>query len=165
MIKKPKEYDKKLAYFYFNSKQYNKALSAFEKIIEEDPGNVSYRYLYASSFEKKKDYKRTIIELEKLLEIDQNHINSIRKIGFFYFQQTDILYNKEKKRYELMKNPTRVDYHNSIKKLEEISKGYTKALPYLEKSYDFKPNDKNIVACLNIVYKRLEMDKEIVVQP
>ena len=86
--------------------------------------------------------------------------NSIKKLGVIYFKQTDYLYVKETKRYEAMKNPTRVDYHNSTKKLEQIAKGYTKALPYLEQAHANSPKDKAIISCLSVAYRRLKMEEK-----
>lgn len=152
------EYIKSLAYMYFNSKQYDKAVSSLENAINEDSTNVSYLYLYATSFEKLKNYKRATTEFEKLLAIDPNHTKSLKKLGFIYFKQTDYLYKKEMKRYEALNNPSRVDYHNSKKKLTQISQGYKKALPHLEKTHQLYPNDKTIISCLSVVYRRLNMD-------
>lgn len=152
------EYVKSLAYLYFNSKQYDKAVSSLESAINEDSTNVSYRYLYATSFEKLKNYKRAITEFENLLSIDPNHAKSLKKLGFIYFKQTDNLYKKEIKRYEALNNPSRVDYHNSKKKLTQISKDYKKAIPHLEKTHQKYPKDKNIIGCLSVAYRRLDMD-------
>lgn len=152
------EFIKSLAYLYFNSQQYEKATSSLEIAIEEDDKNVSFRYLYASSFEKMKNYKSAVTEFENLLTIDPEHAKTVKKLGFIYFKQTDFLYKKEIKRYEAIKNPSRVDYHNSKKKLTEISQGYKKALPYLEKTHQKYPEDKTIMSCLSVAYRRLDMD-------
>lgn len=155
------EYIKALSYLYFNSNQFDKAVSSLKNAVEEEPTNVTYRYLYASSFEKLKDYKSATSQFEQLLLIDPNHKQSIRKLGFIYFKQTDYQYKNEKKRYEAISKPTRVDYHNSTTKLNSIKKGYEKALPFLEKSYAINQKDKTIQNCLSVCYKRLKMDEKV----
>ncbi|MBK3517695.1 tetratricopeptide repeat protein [Carboxylicivirga marina] len=154
------EFTKKLGYLYFNSGQYDKAVESLSAAIEQEPNNYTYHYLLGSSYERLKKYKEATVELEKVVAIKSNHKNSIKKLGVIYFKQTDYLYTKETKRYEGMKNPTRVDYHNSTKKLEQIAKGYTKALPYLEKAHAFSPKDKAIISCLNVSYRRLKMEEK-----
>ncbi|WP_430817464.1 tetratricopeptide repeat protein [Carboxylicivirga sp. RSCT41] len=152
------EFNKKLGYLYFNSGQYEKAVEYLQVAIEAEPNNYTYHYLLGSSYERMKKYKEATEELEKVVAIKSNHKNSIKKLGVIYFKQTDYLYTKETKRYEAMKSPTRVDYHNSTKKLEQIAQGYTKALPYLEKAHGFSPKDKAIISCLSVAYRRLKME-------
>ncbi|MBR8535759.1 tetratricopeptide repeat protein [Carboxylicivirga sediminis] len=152
------EFTKKLGYLYFNSEQYEKAVTSLSEAISEEPGNYMYHYLLGSSYERLKDYAKATEELEKVVALQPNHLNSIKKLGVIYFKQTDHLYSKETKRYEAMKNPSRVDYHNSTKKLEEIAKGYNKALPYLEQAHQLSSKDKAIISCLSIAYRRLKME-------
>jgi tetratricopeptide (TPR) repeat protein len=154
------EFTKKLGYLFFNSGQYEKAVEYLQAALETEPNNYTYHYLLGSSYERMKKYKEAAAELEKVVAIKSNHKNSIKKLGVIYFKQTDYLYNKETKRYEAMKNPTRVDYHNSTKKLEQIAQGYTKALPYLEKANAFSPKDKAIISCLSVSYRRLKMEEK-----
>ncbi|MCU4157248.1 tetratricopeptide repeat protein [Carboxylicivirga sp. A043] len=154
------EFNKKLGYLFFNSGQYEKAVEYLQVALESEPNNYTYHYLLGSSYERMKKYKEATIELEKVVALKSNHKNSIKKLGVIYFKQTDYLYNKETKRYEAMKNPTRVDYHNSTKKLEQIAQGYTKALPYLEKAHAFSQKDKAIISCLSVSYRRLKMEEK-----
>lgn len=154
------EFTKKLSYLYFNSKQYEKALGYLNNAIEQEPDNATYYYLLGSSYERLKDYKKATEQLEKVVALQPNHKNSIKKLGVIYFKLTDYQYSKETKRYEGLKNPSRVDYHNSTKKLEEIAKGYTKALPYLEQAHELSPKDKAIISCLSVAYRRLKMEEK-----
>lgn len=154
------EFTKKLGYLFFNSGQYDKAVTYLTVALEQEPDNYTYHYLLGSSFERLKKYKEAIASLEKVLEIKPNHKNSIKKLGVINFKLTDYLYSKETKRYEAMKNPSRVDYHNSTKKLEQIAQGYTKALPYLEKAHNISPKDKAIISCLSVSYRRLKMEEK-----
>jgi len=153
-------FTKKLAYLYYNSAQYQKAEIYLKTALQQAPNNHTYLYLLGSSYERMKMNKPATEMLEKVLALQPNHKNSIKKLGVIYFRQTDGLYSKETKRYELMKNPSRMDYHNSTKKLETIAQGYTKALPFLEKAHENSPHDKAIISCLSIAYRRLKMETE-----
>lgn len=154
------EFIKKLGYLYFNSEQYDKAIGYLKDALVNEPGNYAYHYLLGSSYERTRDYKMAVEELEKVVALSPGHKNSIKKLGVIYFKQTDYLYEKETKRYEALKTPSRVDYHNSTRKLEEIAQGYKKALPYLEQSHEFSPSDKAIISCLSVAYRRLKMDEK-----
>jgi len=152
------EFTKKLGYLFFNSAQYDKAIECLNSAIAQEPNNYMYHYLLGSSYERTKKYKEATTELEKAIALKPTHKNSIKKLGVIYFRQTDYLYTKETKRYEAMKNPSRVDYHNSTKKLEQIAQGYSKALPLLEKAHAASPKDKAIINCLSVSYRRLKME-------
>ncbi len=152
------EFTKKLGYLFFNSAQYTKAIDYLTIAVEQEPNNYTYHYLLGSSYERIKKYNEASQSLEKVVALEPNHKNSIKKLGVIYFRQTDYLYSKETKRYEAMKSPTRVDYHNSTKKLEQIAQGYNKALPFLEKAHAVSPKDKAIISCLSISYRRLKME-------
>lgn len=154
---KEEEFNKKMGYLFYNSGQYDKAVTALEMAMAQSPQNVTFLYLHGSSLEQLKKYPEAIQSLENVLLLKPNHKNATKKLGVIYFRQTDYLYEKETKRYESMKNPTRVDYHNSTKKLEGISQGYEKALPFLEESHEASPKDKAIISCLSVAYRRLKM--------
>ena len=155
------DFTKKLGYLYFNSGKYEKAVSCLETALESEPENETFLYLYGSSLDKLKKYNESAAAFEKILATNPDHKKSITKLGLVYYKQTDYLYKKEKKRYESIKNPSRVDYHNFNQKLESISLGYKKALPMLEKAHQMSPKNKSIIGCLAVAYKRLDMkDKE-----
>lgn len=154
------EITKKLAYTYINSKQFEKAVNEINIGLEHTPDDVSLLYYLGSSYQRLKKYPEACESLERVLEVDPNHKNATKMLGVLYFKLTDYQYNKETKRYEALKNPSRIDYHNSTKKLEEISKGYKKCLPYLEKAHSNSPKDKSIISCLNVAYRRLKMESK-----
>ncbi|WP_439185679.1 tetratricopeptide repeat protein [Carboxylicivirga taeanensis] len=154
------EFTKKLGYLYFNSGQYDQAVECLNAALQVEPNNYTYHYLLGSAYERLKDYQKATEELEKVVALRPNHKNSIKKLGVIYFKLTDYLYEKETKRYEALKSPSRMDYHNSTKKLEEIARGYKKALPYLEKAHGFSSNDKAIISCLSVAYRRLKMEEK-----
>jgi tetratricopeptide (TPR) repeat protein len=147
-------YRKKLAYHYFNSKNFDEAVATIDLALELYPGDDNLMYLKGSALERNKKYDEAVLVFESILAQDPNHKKSITKLGVLKFKLTDYLYAKETKRYESMKNPTRVDYHNSKKKLEAISQGFNEAIPYLEKARTFKPNDKLVLNCLMVAYRR-----------
>ncbi|MCU4175384.1 tetratricopeptide repeat protein [Carboxylicivirga sp. N1Y90] len=152
--------NKKLAFTYLNSKQYEKSVEVINAGLAVEPNDVSLLYYLGSSYQRLKKYPEACESLERVLEVDPNHKNATKMLGVLYFKLTDHKYNVETKRYEALKNPSRVDYHNSTKKMEQISKGYSKSLPYLEKAHSNSPKDKSIISCLNVAYRRLKMENK-----
>ncbi len=154
------DFIKKLGYLYFNSGKYDKAVTTLKSALEVEPNNETFLYLYGSSFDKLKKYDESAQAFEKVLEINPNNKKAITKLGLVYFKRTDAKYKKEKKRYESMKSPSRVDYHNYTQKVASISKEFSKAVPLLEKAHQLSPSNKAIITCLSITYKRLKMKEK-----
>ncbi len=152
------DFSKRLGLVYLNTKQYDKSINLLNTSLKADPQNYRLWYLLASTYERQKELANACDCYKRMLEIKPEDKTSIKKLGVLNFQQTDYKYKKETKRYESLKNPTRVDYHNSTKKLETISQDYKIALPYLEKAHANSPNDKAVISCLGIAYRRLKME-------
>jgi len=154
------DFTKKMGYLYFNSAQYDKAVQYLKMAIGQEPNNYTYHYLLGSSYERIKKYQEAILEFERVIQLEPQHQKSIKKIGVLHFRLSDFLYTKEAKQYATLQNPTRVDYHRSTKKLEQIAQGYKKALPYLEQTHASSPKDEAIIKCLSIAYRRLKMEEK-----
>ncbi len=152
---------KRLGYLYFKTGKYQQAIDNLNQALALEPEDENLLFLAANSYDKLENYDSAIESLEKILSINPNHKKSVYLLGLEYYKQTDAEYKKEKKRYEALKSPSRVDFHNSTVKLDSISQRYKKALPYFEKALESSPANKSIAGCLAVCYKRLDMkDKE-----
>lgn len=140
--------NKKLVLVSYNSKQFNQAVAYSNNALAINARDVNTLYLKGLSFEQLGNVDSAVVAMEQLLEVKPNHSNGIRKLGILYAKQVDKKYDKEKKRYAAMKSPTRVDYHNTTKKLEAIGQEYGKAIVLLEKSLAKKPNDELVKSTL-----------------
>ncbi|TAJ11347.1 tetratricopeptide repeat protein [Marinilabiliaceae bacterium JC017] len=156
------DYTKKMAFLLYNSKQYKNAVHTLEEALGVYPRDITLLYLKGSSLERLNQYEGASKVFEEVLKLNPNHKKSITKLGVVFFKQTDAIYIQETKRYENLKNPSRIDYHNSVKKLETISRGYEKAIPYLEKAYALNGKNKQIISCLYVAYRRLKMEEKAV---
>lgn len=148
------ELDKKLAYLFFNTGQYNKAVVEFGRLNESFPENQNYMYLYGFSLEREKRYDEAVT----ILQAAQRHFpddKKIRKIlGVALFEQTDLLNEQEVKRYESLKNAKIADYIDTKKRLERINAGYAGARMVLEESLRDFPGDKLVISSLYKIYKK-----------
>lgn len=150
-------YLKKLAYHYYNVKNYKEAVSTIDKALILTPGNSKLLYLKGNSLGNLNNYNEAISIYESILSKEPDNKKVISKMGVMIYKKTEVSYKKEVNRYEKMKNPDRIDYHNYRKKIDQLNLGYSKALTYLEKARADKPNDKSILNCLMITYSRLNM--------
>lgn len=148
------EFDKKLAYLYFNSGQYEKAATTFQKVNEASPGNKNYLYLYGFSLERLKKYKEAISVFEQVEQQFPRYKKAIKMLGITLFEQADALNSETVKSYETNKGAKLEDYISTKRKLENIDQIYEKARLKLEESLDNYPNDKQIVNALYVIYKK-----------
>ncbi|SMO37471.1 Tetratricopeptide repeat-containing protein [Saccharicrinis carchari] len=155
-----KDYLKKLGYFYYSTRQLKKASSSLASLLELDPYDINSMYLRGSAQLYMKQFDDASRSLEKILTIDPNYGKATKLLGIVYFKKADYLFQKETARYEALSKPNRMDYTNSLKKLEKINQDYAIALPYLEKALLSSPNDKSVINCLKVTYKRLKMDSK-----
>jgi len=148
------DFDKKLAYLYFNTGQYEKAANTFGKLNSLLPGDKNYMYLYGFSLERIRKYDEAIEVLEAARQLFPDDKKSKKILGVAYFEQTDLLNEQEVKRYESLKNAKLVDYINTKKKLGHINAGYEEARVILEESLKDFPDDKLVINSLYKIYKK-----------
>ena len=148
------DFDKKLAYLYFNTGQYSKAAESFKTLNEAVPGNKNYMYLYGFSLERIKKYDGAIAVFQAMQEQFPGDKRSKKLLGVSIFEKTDVLNEKEVKNYESNKSARLEDYIGTKKKLEDINAGYEKARVLLEESLAEYPDDQLIISSLYTLYKK-----------
>lgn len=151
---------KKLVYHYSKARDYKKTVDAVDKALQYYPGDTKMLLLKGNSLLSMKMYDEAIDVFKRVEEAEPGNFKAVSKLGVAMFKKTEDRYQKEVKRYKQMKNPSRVDYSNYRKKIEQISTGYKNALPYLEKARTQKPKDKLVLNCLMVSYSRLGMKEK-----
>jgi tetratricopeptide (TPR) repeat protein len=154
------EFDKKLAYLYFNSGQYEKSAEVFEKVITQAPQNKNYLYLYGFSLERIKRYKEAMAVFEEMQQLFPGDKRATKMLGIVLFEHTDERNTREVENYESNKSAKLEDYINTKKRLENINEGYEKARILLEESLKDYPNDKQIIHTLYLTYKKQFKEEE-----
>lgn len=76
-----------LAEAYSSSKEYNKALTFYEKMSKVDTSDNFIRYQMAYLNEMMKDYKKAIKNYNELIKRDSNYINAYVRLGDIYYRQ------------------------------------------------------------------------------
>lgn len=148
------EFDKKLAYLYFNGAKYDKAADTFRGVNAAVPGNKNYMYLYGFSLERVKKYDEAIAVFEAMQEQFPGDNRSKKMLGVTLFEKTDMANEKAVKQYENNKNANLEDYVHTKNRLEAINQGYEKARTLLEESLVEYPTDQLIISSLYTLYKK-----------
>lgn len=151
---------RRIGLFYYNTHDFEKATSVFGTLLELTPNDLGSLYIQGSAQMYLNQFDDAAQSLEKILTLDPSHDKATKLLGLVYFKKADYLFQKETKRYEGLSKPTRMDYSNSLKKLDQITQGYALSLPHLEKALVSSPNDQTLVNCLKVAYKRLKMDEK-----
>ncbi|PCH70225.1 MAG: hypothetical protein COC06_05435 [Bacteroidales bacterium] len=148
------EFDKKLAYLYFNSSQYSKSASLFNQLLANSPNNKNYMYLYGFSLERIQKFDKALVIFEQMMQLYPQDKRAKKMQAYTYLKKTETAYNKEVKRYESIKNVTFEDFRETKKRLKNLDGDYEKARLLLEKAYKDYPKDKMLINALYKVYKK-----------
>ena len=76
-----------LATAYKTTKEYDKAIVFYNKMLKEDESQYFIRYQIANIYQEKKDYRRAIDEYKKLLRIDSNYNDANIQLGIIYYSK------------------------------------------------------------------------------
>ena len=74
-----------LASAYSSSKNYDKALQFYNKMLEEDDSQHFIYFQIANMYEEMKDYKRAVKEYKKLLVLDPDYNDANIRLGKIYY--------------------------------------------------------------------------------
>lgn len=76
-----------LATAYKTTKEYDKAIIFYNKMLKEDESQYFIRFQIANIYQEKKDYRRAIDEYKKLLRIDSNYNDANIQLGIIYYSK------------------------------------------------------------------------------
>ena len=148
------EFNKKLAYLYFNTGNYDLAVEFFEKLNATEPQNKNFLYLYGFSLERIEKYSDAIMVFEDMQKLFPNDKRAKKMLGISLLEETERLNEIEVKSYERKQNAKIEDYIKTKRKLETINAGFEKARLLLEESLENYPKDKQIIHSLFRIYKK-----------
>lgn len=146
---------RKLVTVSFNGRDFANAVKYADETLEVAPGDTHVLFIKMMAFAQQSKINEALATGEQLLAIDPDHQRATEQMGLILSKVTDAEYDREKRRYEAMSNPTRVDYSNTTKKLAAISTKYNKAIPYLEKALAINPNNTAVKNALENAQRRL----------
>ncbi len=149
----------KLLYLYYNTQQYEKAVDMADILIEEQPKKTKVHYLKAVSLYRLENYDGAISILEQIINKEPENIDAISMLGIIYYRQAKDKFDKFTDDYNNLQKPDREDYAVYMRNIATCKPTYEKALSYLLKAYEAKPDNVLRAAIFNS-YIQLEQKEK-----
>ncbi len=126
---------------YVSAKMMDVAMKSFAEAVEKQPDNKDYHYNYGVLLLGAKKYEEAVKQFEEALRIDPNYENALYNIGVAYIKWGMAI------RDEAVNSGNEDDLSYQEK--------FKKALPYIEKYLELKPDDAAIWDALGKIYANL----------
>ncbi len=131
---------------YIGANKIEVAMDAFKTGVEHEPNNKYYRYNYGVLLLGAQNFPLAAEEFEKAVQIDPEYQNAIYNLAVTYVKWGAELAKKSQEKSDANAN--------TAPDTSYVEK-YRKAIPYLEKSVQMKPDDANTWELLGRVYTAL----------
>ena len=148
--------------YYITEQDYNTLQAKLSEAIEKEPNNAGlysalgnvymnlFTEAYATNDAKNEEYFNQSLEyFNKAVEIDANQIDATYSIGSLYFNKAVEL-NKKQSALGMSKE----DQQLYTQYGDQMAILFDQALPYFEKAYAAKPQDRNTLIALKEIYAR-----------
>ena len=142
------------AQLYLETGQKEALLNSLLEAVEADPTNYNLYFLIGKTYDDRKEYELAEEYYKKASEVNPEFFEAYYNIGAIYVNQAaeslsvanDLPLNETEKYEELKK---------------EADKYLEKAIPYLEKSLELRPDDAPTIHALKEAYARLKMTDKL----
>jgi tetratricopeptide (TPR) repeat protein len=131
---------------YIKSNKNDEALKYIEEAKKTDPTNHSIYFAAGIIHLNEKRYDEAIAELKKSIELEPELYDTQYGIGAAYINKASDMF--------LAANDI-MDVNEYSKAVDAANEVYAKALPYMEKAYELKPDDEYVMRSLQELYYRL----------
>jgi tetratricopeptide (TPR) repeat protein len=133
---------------YIKSNKNEEALKYIKVAKEADPGNYSLYFAAGIIFLNQNRNDEAIEELGKSIEIKGDLYDTHYGMGAAYINKASDMFVKANEIMDVKKYTEAIDQANLV---------YSKALPYMEKALELKPDDVYAMRSLKELYYRLKM--------
>jgi tetratricopeptide (TPR) repeat protein len=141
---------------YIKSGKNEEAQKYIKVAKENDPNNFSLYFAAGIIFLNQNKYDEAIPELIKSIEIKGDLFDTQYGLGAAYINKAAEMFKAANEIMDVKKYSDAIDQANSV---------YAKALPYMEKAHELKPDDVYAMRSLQELYYRLKMtDKYTVIK-
>ncbi len=134
--------------FILRAGKNDEALKYIEIAKEDDPKNYSLYFAAGIIYLNQNKFDEAIVELTKSVELKSDLYDSQYGLGAAYINKASDMFVKANEIMDVKK------YNAAI---EEANAVYAKALPYMEKAHELKPDDVYAMRSLKELYYRLKM--------
>jgi len=133
---------------YLKSNKTEEALRVIKIAKEKDPTNYSLYYAAGIMYLNKFMYDDAITELTKSIELKSDWYESQYAAGVSYINKAADMFKQANDIMDVKKYTAAVDEANIV---------YAKALPFMERAYELKPDDVYAMQSLKELYYRLKL--------
>ena len=133
---------------YIKSNKYDEAFKYIKVAKETDPGNYSLYFASGIMFLNQNRFDEAISELSKAVELKGDIYDLQYAMGVSYINKAAAMFVKANDIMDVTKYTAAIDEANTV---------YAKALPYMEKALELKPDDVYTMRSLKELYYRLKM--------
>ena len=141
---------------YIKSSKNDEALKYIKVAKESDPNNASLFFAAGIIYLNELKYDDAIPELTKSVELKGDVYDTQYGLGAAYINKAADMFKAANEIVDVKKYSDAIDQANTI---------YAKALPYMEKAHELKPDDVYAMRSLQELYYRLKMtDKYTVIK-
>ena len=146
---------KKLAYTYYNGKNYKELVPVCHQVIALNGADSKMTQFIAVAYQKTNQSDSAMYYFKELLKTDDSNSNANIFMGQYYYQLAKTKADKAKANYESLQKKDRIAWSNFQKETEAIyQKYYPQAATYLEKAYATTKKN-SIKSMLYNVYNKL----------
>jgi len=127
------------------------AINYLDKAIEVNPNDSKLYYVRAYVYEQIKDDDKAIEYGTKALAVEPDYVDALVLVGRIYFNQG----------LEMQSNASTIrDRKLQNTEFDKAHEKFKQAIPYFEKAYSLKPDEKSVVYGLRSIYYSLDNNKE-----
>ncbi len=151
-----------LGIIYYQSKEYDKAIEAYEEAVKINPKDDSAYNNMGSAYANKKEYDKAIEAYKKAIEINPKYDSAYYNMGIAYDDKKE--YDKAIDAFEkaIEINPKYADAYNNMGNAYYNKKEYDKAIEVYKKAIEINPKYADAYYNMGITYSnKKEYDKAI----
>ena len=138
---------------YLNMNKTEDAMKYLKMAIEQDPDNASYYFAQGRLYEEQEMEQEAIDAYKNAIEKNNEYFDAYYNLGALY-------YNKGVEQIDLANSVPAGNNEKYIEEIKKADKWWEKALPYMEKCRELKPDDRMTLESLkNLYYRTKQMDK------
>lgn len=140
-------------YYIVKNESPVKVIGYLDKAIDADPQNASLYFAKAALYEKLPDFNKAVESYKKAIEMSPEYFDATFNLGVLY-------YNTGAAKVDAASKLDINDTKGYDKMLADADVSFKAALPYIEKSYQLRPNEIVVVETLKNLYFRFRNDSE-----
>ncbi|MGD0340261.1 MAG: hypothetical protein ABSA76_00935, partial [Bacteroidales bacterium] len=133
---------------YIKSNKYDEAFKYIKVAKEQDPSNYSLYFASGIMYLNQNKFDDAISELSKAVEFKSDVYDLQYAMGVAYINKAAAMFVKANDIMDVAKYTDAINEANAV---------YAKALPFMEKALELKPDDVYAMRSLKELYYRLKM--------